>query len=438
MADPPNDAATISGGEIVELFENLAPVMQEELLTRALRKDPTVLPKLLFPEVDDPAMRLDGTLDVQRELHKQAVKDAVRLIRASKAKPVYPRELRYTAEQLRDGTLQAPTPTVGGLLYPGRVSALYGSHTAGKTWTALHIASLEAAQGGKVLLLDYEDSVEGVAARCIAIGGGLEESVMYHAPEGVITASALAHTVEAKGITLVIIDSVGESMAASGYDSNSELDVTAWFTEVPDGIASLGPAVLVLDHIAKRQDGTPQPVGSFRKSAAITGAQFALENKVGFSKTLSGWSKLTCTKDRNGYFATGEVVGRIDFEPDDGTMRVRFTRGEMAETLVDGRFTRLEQAILDFVAERYETVHGKLDDAGDEMDGRPNITQIREAVKTSGVPGHNTKIRESVDDLVTRGWLVLEHIKSGKTTRDVYVPGDGGFERHGDGSDDTP
>lgn len=409
---------SVTVGEILETFLGMPPDLQALIFGRAIREDPTVAAGALFPHLTDPE-RASGLVEVDRELRKDAVRNAVQLIRASNAKPVYPTELEFIAEKLREGSLAAPAPTVGELLYSGRVNAVYGTHTAGKTWTALYLSLLNAEAGGRTLFIDYEDSAEGLAARCMAMDPKLPSSVMYHGPSDVMTAASLAPVVELRGVTLVVIDSTGESMAASGYDSNSEKDVTAWFTDVPDGIAALGPAVLLLDHVAKKQDGTPMPVGSFRKSAAITGAQFSLENKAGFSRSQAGWSLLTCTKDRNGYFATGEVVGRVDFVPADGDMQVSLRRGEQ---VVRSAVDRMQQAILDYVRERMATVHGRLDDDGEAMDGRPNITQIRNNVK-----GDNTKIKEAVDRLVERGHLAQEHIKQGKTTRDVYVPGDGGF-----------
>lgn len=410
---PPGDGWT--NADLMEMFGNLMPAIQTAILAKAIRDDPTIAGGLLFPRYTNPE-RLVGSMEVQRELQKRAVKKAVRLVEASNAPPIWPTRLDTTAEALAEGRLQPPEPTVGGLLYPGRVNALYGTHTAGKTWTALYIASQKE---GRTLMLDYEDTAAGVAARCVALDQGLAASVSYLAPEGAVSAAALASIIERDEITLVIIDSTGESLAAAGYDSNSEQDVTAWFTEVPDAIAALGPAVLLLDHIAKKQEGTPTPIGSFRKSAAITGAQFALENVVGFSRSRSGWSRLTCTKDRNGFFATGEVVGRIDFKPGDGTMAVTFRRGEDETTRLHDS---TEQAILDYVHERMAEVHGRMDDDGNEMDGRPNITQIRDNVR-----GEPKKIRETVDRLVLNGWLRQEHIKSGKSTRDVYVPGSGGL-----------
>lgn len=109
----------------------------------------------------------------------------------------------------------------------------------------------------------------------------------------------------------------------------------------------------------------------------------------------------------------------MDFKPGEGTMDVVFTRGDTTRMEVTDR---VEQDVLEYVRDRMEEVHGKVDDNGDEMDGRPNITQIRGAVK-----GDNTKIKEAVDRLVLNGWLLQEHIKQGKTTRDVYVPGYGGL-----------
>jgi len=415
--DEPDDTFTL--GDFTQTVLDLAPEFQSHVLAAAVRKDPTIAAGIWFPDEPDAARRVSHSVELRRLIDRDRAREAYDLLRASEAKPLYPTALEHVVERLSDGLLQRPAPSVGGLLYPSRVNAVYGTHTAGKTWLGLHLARLNAESGGHTLVIDYEDSDVGIAERCLALDPSLAEHVSYVAPEGPINGSHLEQIIRQRRVTLVLLDSVGESMSVAGLDSNLEPDVTRWFREVPDTIAALGPAVLIIDHIAKKQDGTPSPVGSFRKSAAITGAQFALENRVGFSRSQAGWSRLTCTKDRNGYFATGQVVGRVDFSPGEGSMSVTFRAGEdEAARLHDS----MEQAILDYVRERMAEVHGRVDDDGEEMDGRPNITQIRAAVR-----GDNGKIKDAVDRLVLNGWLELEYRKSGKTTRDVYVPSTGGL-----------
>jgi hypothetical protein len=376
----------------------------------------------------------DYSVGVQAEARKaydrmrgqELAREWAESVNGSGSDDVYVVPMVEAADRIALGLVDRPAPSIGGLVYAGRVNLFYGSYTAGKTWLVLHLARLNAESGGRTLFVDYEDTEDGVAGRCLALDETLPKSIDYMGvPSGVrLNPQRLARLVEKEGYTLVIIDSLGEAMASVGLDSNLELDVTRWASEVPDVIAAAGPAVALLDHIAKKQDGTPTPVGSFRKGAAITGAMFALENKVGFSRERSGWTRITCTKDRNGFFATGEVVGRVTFtpgEPYDGSvMDVAIHRGEAVET--EGVRDAFQGAILDFVREMW-ALQGTPDENGDEMETRPNITAIRAGVRERGMKGHNDKFAEAVEDLVRRGWLDRVTLATGpKTSRTVYEP----------------
>lgn len=296
----------------------------------------------------------------------------------------------------------APTPDVGGLLYERRINSVYGSHTAGKTWFALWCAT----QVQKLTLyVDYEDSAAGFRARAKALDQGLLDKVLFMRPAPV---EVILGVVEQYGVGLVVIDTVGEAMAAMGLDTNAEKDTTRWFAEVPDRIAEAGPAVLLLDHVAKRADGKPSPVGSFRKSAAITGASFALENVVGFAKDKAGTSILRCTKDRNGTFATDEKVATVDFEPDGtGHTEVTVTLGAGA----DPRRTdwdALTRAIVKFV-EAENAKQGQTGDNGDPLEWRPNKTYISQQVT-----GFRQKdIAERVITMADEGLLAFDEVRSG-------------------------
>jgi hypothetical protein len=404
--------------QMVALDESTLSVALREL---GRRRPELGLSKLLADEKN--ARDLEYHLERRRREARARVDAEEEERKASEPLDVVP--LDELAEQLDKGELTPPTPTIGGLLYEGRVNALFGDYTAGKTWVALHLAQLNAEErGGRTLFIDYEDSALGITARCRALDPKLPHSVTYVDGSTIerLNVRELGYHVEELGITLVVIDSTGMSLAAEGADGNADDDVAKWFRTVPYAIAHLGPAVLLLDHVPKKADGRPTPVGSFRKGAAITGAQYALVSKNGFSRVVAGSSQVICTKDRNGFFATGEVVGRVLFTPDEEAekLAVELQRTNGAESSV-AQLDKLQNAILLYVRDRMATVHGQLDENDQEMDGRPSITQIREAVKKD-MQVHNAKVRAAVDDLVETGWLELEHMKSGKSTRDVYVP----------------
>ncbi|MGV8967201.1 MAG: AAA family ATPase [Cellulomonas sp.] len=217
-----------------------------------------------------------------------------------------------------------------GVIYSRRINIVFGSHTAGKTWISLWHAA-EAIPLGRTLYIDYEDNAASFKRRARPLDERLLRNVFHYRPNGPVDWTSVARLVRQHDIALVVVDTVGEALAAAGLDYIDATDVATWLAKVRP-VAELGPAVLLLDHVAKTQDGKASPVGSFRKTAGIDGAAFHFVNKSGFSKERAGWSVLTATKDRNGTFATDEVVARVDFEPDgSGGLAVTVSR-EAAES----------------------------------------------------------------------------------------------------------
>ena len=217
-----------------------------------------------------------------------------------------------------------------GVIYSRRVNIVFGSHTAGKTWISLWHAA-EAIPLGRTLYIDYEDNAASFKRRARPLDERLLRNVFHYRPNGPVDWTSVARLVRQHDIALVVVDTVGEALAAAGLDYIDATDVATWLAKVRP-VAELGPAVLLLDHVAKTQDGKASPVGSFRKTAGIDGAAFHFVNKSGFSKERAGWSVLTATKDRNGTFATDEVVARVDFVPDgSGGLAVTVSR-EAAES----------------------------------------------------------------------------------------------------------
>lgn len=76
-----------------------------------------------------------------------------------------------------------------------------------------------------------------------------------------------------------------------------------------------GPAVVVLDHVIKSDDGGLWPIGSQRKRAAITGAQYMQRTVKAFSKDEAGRAVLTCAKDRHGCYRAGQRVAELHVTP---------------------------------------------------------------------------------------------------------------------------
>lgn len=252
--------------------------------------------------------------------------------------------LADTVAGLRDGTLVRPRATLGvrsdgrGLFYPGRVNGLYGDSTAGKTWTALLCCTQAMESGGTVIFIDFEDDEVGTVERLLDLGvepDAITTQFGYVRPDERFDNEArarLLQQIEDLAPTLVVIDSTGESMAMDGTKPNDDDDVARWITNLPKWVARLGPAVLLLDHLAKAGE-KKTPVGSHRKLSAINGSAYVQASVKAFSKTQAGFSKLTCSKDRRGGWATGSPVAELHVEPcqDTGTLQVKLQVPDGAE-----------------------------------------------------------------------------------------------------------
>lgn len=202
-------------------------------------------------------------------------------------------------------------PILWGLLYPGAVSVVAGEPGLGKSWLAVAAAREVLAQGGSVVIVDYEDSPRTWRARLQALGAGPDElaSVVYLRGGGAPTdadASWLPRLVAGVASPLVIVDSVGEALAAAGLDENAAGDVTLWHQVLPRPLADAGATVLLIDHLAKDTAGRGRWArGSTAKLATVTGAAFLLDVEQPFSRLRSGVGRLVITKDRHG--AVGPV-----------------------------------------------------------------------------------------------------------------------------------
>lgn len=324
--------------------------------------------------------------------------------------PLEPVDLRAVARGLRDGSITRPAPEIGGAFYPARINLLYGSYTAGKTWVAMWAAVQEMERGGRTLMLDFEDDEVGFASRCLTMNDLLLDHVVYRSLPGPPNVTELKALIESEGATFVVIDSLGEALAASGYESNDEVDIATWAREVarPLLTCSTRPGVLLLDHLPKNGDGSKGPVGSFRKGATLNGAMYWLDNKVGFSRTQSGRSRLICTKDRGGTFASGQPVGDFHFEPGDDCLSVslRTLRDEPENT---ARLDPLEQQIMQILRDAW-ALSGTEDENGKEIDGRLNKTRIRDRV--TGY--HNQAVTLALEVLVADGAVHVDNIARGK------------------------
>jgi hypothetical protein len=222
---------------------------------------------------------------------------------------------------------EAPTPTVlertdgDALFYVGRVNGLNGESGSGKSWVAQAAVAEVLNAGGDVLYIDLEDHAASLTARLTDLGvstDAIVEHFTYIQPEGRYTALAAAAVeglVRDNAVDLVVVDSVGEAMALDGQKQNDDDEVAGWFRRLPRRLARLGPAVILVDHVPKAKDApTHYAIGSQRKKAAIDGALYRVEQTKALGRGRAGIVKLTCSKDRNGHYATGTVVASFHLD----------------------------------------------------------------------------------------------------------------------------
>lgn len=244
-----------------------------------------------------------------------------------------PVDLTRVVQGLADGTLQRPAPTVGllddgrGLFYPGKVNGLAGESGSGKTWTALLVCRQLLEAGQAVVYIDHEDDSAGVVGRLLALGvapGTIADLFLYLNPDQRATPAdvrQLVSLVEQVRPALVVVDSTGEGLALEGANPNADEEVAAWFLRLPRPLAQVtydgtpGPAVLLLDHITKADPTGLWPVGSQRKRAAISGAQYMQRPVTAFSQDAAGKAVLVCAKDRHGTYAQGKRVAELQVQP---------------------------------------------------------------------------------------------------------------------------
>lgn len=230
-------------------------------------------------------------------------------------------------EPILAGTWDPPRPTIGlrtdgtGILYQGRVNSIASEPGAGKTLTALGQAAEQIRAGLRAALIDYEDTPAAIIDRLRRLGLTDSEILArftYIQPSGPLIdragriQAATLRRLEDLGADLVIIDSVGESLAVEGLNQNDDDAVAQWFRRLPRMLARTGAAVLCLDHVTKSREGRGHyAIGSQRKLAAIDGAAYALEVRTAPTRSRDGRLRLICAKDRHGTFERGAPVAEV-------------------------------------------------------------------------------------------------------------------------------
>ena len=297
----------------------------------------------------------------------------------------------------------------GTLLYAAKLNWIFGVPSSGKTWVSIIAANEAILCGGRVLIMDYEDTKATFQRRAALIGLNPalhSDSIIYAAPGLTDSPTACAEAqqwltdAQDASMSLAIIDSAESSGCPSDGDN-----VNPWIAKMVQPWRDVGTGVLVVDHQPKRKEDRPLgPIGSQRKLAAVDGA--ALEcSGLCWTKKNGGKIILANHKDRGGDLdspvgkALAVIVGTYAGEGDARGFSYLIERPEQQEDVAS-----LSMQILDAVI-----------DAGD--DGIGSQTKLRRTVK-----GNNTAIGTTIEQLIKMGYLL--QTKHGQA--DIYIASEKG------------
>jgi len=247
-----------------------------------------------------------------------------------------------------------------GLFYPGEVNGIHGASGSGKTWFALHGLAQEVRARRHVFYIDHEGNPRSIVKRLLALGMTADDVdgwFHYVQPETAFQegGDALLRLVHELQPTLVVIDSTGEGLALHGVNPNADEEVARWFQQVPRTLAALGPAVGLIDHGTKASGNELWPIGSQRKRAAITGAQFYVETLADFSREKAGALRAVCAKDRGGHFTVGETVAVLHVTPEHGgrvTLSLTAPNPEDRRSPADARADAAQRELMERIVQK--------------------------------------------------------------------------------------
>jgi hypothetical protein len=116
-------------------------------------------------------------------------------------------------------------------------------------------------------------------------------------------------------LTLAVVDSVNEAMLVEGLDPEVGRDVARFCHGLPRWLTDRGPAVLLVEHVAKPGDSRGRaPMGGERTINSVDGAAYSFTEVTPFGRGVAGKVKVSLLKDRGGFirqYAPAKVVGTL-------------------------------------------------------------------------------------------------------------------------------
>lgn len=300
------------------------------------------------------------------------------------------------------------------LYYRRNVNWLHGASGEGKTWVALVAVAQEIQAHRDVLWVHYEDpEADKITHRLVLLGvppALIAEyfHVVLVGAESMVKGIPFMRAITAYySVDVVVIDSIGEAIGADGVAAKDDERLVKWLHDTARVLAADGCSVIGIDHLPMGEPGRLDPVGSFRKKAATTGAMFLAQSPRPPTKDQAGYITLTCAKDRSGVWTKGEVAALIRLTPCEGGVKATVEAPTLPKTTeTDSDTMRAAKAAVRAVKAR--------------GDGQPYNRGQLEAV-LADAPGKAITKRQGIDYAVALGWLVEDR---GENNARIYGVGD--------------
>lgn len=214
------------------------------------------------------------------------------------------------------------------LFYRRNVNWLYGQAGEGKTWAALVCAAQEIMEDRHVGWIHFEDpEADKLVDRLVKLSVPPERIHRFFHVCVVDSHSLQANMPLIRyalgwfDCGLVVIDSVGEALGADGIPLKDDERLVQWLHRTSRTLAGDGFGVVPIDHLPIDAERRMDPVGSFRKKAAVTGSMLLAYSDSPPTKEKTGVITLRCAKDRGGFWERGTDVAEIVLTPGpDGTV----------------------------------------------------------------------------------------------------------------------
>jgi hypothetical protein len=294
------------------------------------------------------------------------------------------------------------------LWYRSNVNWLYGASGSGKTWVALMAAVQEMRAGRHVTWVHYEDPLPDKLVHRLKLLGASDGEIIERFHVLVVGTSMVGGMPFLRPVNayyasgLLVIDSIGEAIGADGIAVKDDERFTAWIHGTVRVLAADGLSVLGIDHLPMGDPERLDPVGSFRKKAAVTGAMFLAQAPKPFTQTQAGYLTLTCAKDRSGVWARGQVAATVHLRPGDDSPLAWSVVGPIAEGSEGDAGAEPELILL------ARKIYRELERAGQPMKRDGLMARLALAVRARD----STK-RKALNLAIEWGW-VIESVGPGR------------------------